>query len=82
VTLTVPHGFYTHARVDVLVNLNGYTLTARNGIFAFQPAPLQILHQGYAGTMGAQYIQVPARVKRQRCKSRDSQGLGLGLGLG
>ena len=29
-------------QIDVLVNLNGYTMSARNGIFMFEPAPVQV----------------------------------------
>ncbi|KAK3269766.1 hypothetical protein CYMTET_21806 [Cymbomonas tetramitiformis] len=43
--------------IDVLINLNGYTLTARNGIFAHQAAPIQVLYMGYAATMGSKFIQ-------------------------
>ena len=37
---------------DFLVNLAGYTLSMRNEIFAFRPAPLQAAFMGYPGTLG------------------------------
>lgn len=42
--------------VHIAVNLNGYTKGARNEIFAFRPAPLQISLQGFPATMGATFI--------------------------
>ncbi|KAB1213493.1 putative UDP-N-acetylglucosamine--peptide N-acetylglucosaminyltransferase SEC [Morella rubra] len=43
-------------RIQILVNLNGYTKGARNEIFAMQPAPIQISYMGFPGTTGASYI--------------------------
>ncbi|KAJ4460484.1 putative UDP-N-acetylglucosamine--peptide N-acetylglucosaminyltransferase [Paratrimastix pyriformis] len=43
-------------RVDVLINLNGYTKGARTEIFALRPAPLQVSYMGYASTMGADFM--------------------------
>ncbi|KAL8171812.1 hypothetical protein V2J09_023616 [Rumex salicifolius] len=43
-------------RIQILVNLNGYTKGARNEIFAMQPAPVQVSYMGFPGTMGAAYI--------------------------
>eukprot|EP00667_Euglena_gracilis_P002224 EG_transcript_2224 len=43
-------------RVHILVNLNGYTKGARNEIFAFQPAPIQVSYMGFAGTLGAAWV--------------------------
>jgi len=43
--------------IDVLFNLGGYTQYMRNGIFALQPAPVQVLYIGYASTTGAPYVQ-------------------------
>ena len=37
-------------KIDVLLNLNGYTKGARNEIFALKPAPVQALWLGYPGT--------------------------------
>jgi predicted O-linked N-acetylglucosamine transferase (SPINDLY family) len=44
------------SEVDILVNLMGFTTDSRTGIFAEHPAPVQVSYLGYAGTMGAQYI--------------------------
>ncbi|KAJ8755499.1 hypothetical protein K2173_019297 [Erythroxylum novogranatense] len=44
-------------KIQILVNLNGYTKGARNEIFAMQPAPIQISYMGFPGTTGASYIQ-------------------------
>ncbi|XP_068664848.1 probable UDP-N-acetylglucosamine--peptide N-acetylglucosaminyltransferase SEC [Aristolochia californica] len=43
-------------RIQILVNLNGYTKGARNEIFAMQPAPIQVSYMGFPGTTGATYI--------------------------
>lgn len=43
-------------KIQVLVNLNGYTKGARNEIFAMQPAPIQVSYMGFPGTTGAAYI--------------------------
>jgi predicted O-linked N-acetylglucosamine transferase (SPINDLY family) len=43
-------------RVDILVNLTGYTKYARNAIVALHPAPLQVNYLGYPGTMGAGFM--------------------------
>ncbi|XP_059448437.1 probable UDP-N-acetylglucosamine--peptide N-acetylglucosaminyltransferase SEC [Corylus avellana] len=43
-------------KIQILVNLNGYTKGARNEIFAMQPAPIQISYMGFPGTTGANYI--------------------------
>jgi protein O-GlcNAc transferase len=42
--------------VDILVNLMGFTADSRSGILADRPAPVQVNYLGYAGTMGAPYI--------------------------
>ncbi|MBB3194743.1 O-linked N-acetylglucosamine transferase, SPINDLY family protein [Roseateles terrae] len=39
-------------RVDVAVDLTGFTEGARSGIFAERPAPVQVLYLGYLGTSG------------------------------
>jgi protein O-GlcNAc transferase len=44
------------AKIDILVDLNGFTRNARPQIFARRPAPVQVNYLGYAGTMGADYI--------------------------
>jgi predicted O-linked N-acetylglucosamine transferase (SPINDLY family) len=40
-------------RIAILIDRNGYTLNAREGIFALRPAPLQINCIGFPGTLGA-----------------------------
>ena len=42
--------------VDVLVDFGGYTQHCRPGIAAFRPAPVQLAHIGFPGTMGAPWI--------------------------
>jgi protein O-GlcNAc transferase len=39
--------------IDVLLDLKGYTLGARNGVLAYRPAPIQVNYLGYPGTLGA-----------------------------
>ncbi|CAN1176457.1 Probable UDP-N-acetylglucosamine--peptide N-acetylglucosaminyltransferase SEC [Linum perenne] len=43
-------------RIQILINLNGYTKGARNEIFAMRPAPIQVSYMGFPGTTGATYI--------------------------
>jgi predicted O-linked N-acetylglucosamine transferase (SPINDLY family) len=43
-------------RVDILVDLTGYTQHARTEIAALRPAPVQESYMGYAGTMAADFI--------------------------
>jgi predicted O-linked N-acetylglucosamine transferase (SPINDLY family) len=42
--------------VDIAVDLNGFTKDSHTDIFAFKAAPIQVNYLGYAGTMGAEYI--------------------------
>lgn len=42
--------------VDIAVDLKGFTMNARTGVFARRPAPIQVNYLGYPGTMGADYI--------------------------
>src|SRR5207247_4456594 len=42
-------------RIDVLIDLNGYTTHARSELFALRPAPVQISWLGYLGTLGADW---------------------------
>jgi protein O-GlcNAc transferase len=42
--------------VDIAIDLNGYTQNCRPAIFAARPAPIQVNYLGYAGTMGADFI--------------------------
>lgn len=39
-------------RIDILVDLTGYTQSSRTGIVALKPAPISINWLGYPGTMG------------------------------
>jgi predicted O-linked N-acetylglucosamine transferase (SPINDLY family) len=43
-------------KIDIAVDLAGFTTDSRTGIFAFRAAPLQVNYLGYPGTMGAAYI--------------------------
>jgi predicted O-linked N-acetylglucosamine transferase (SPINDLY family) len=43
-------------RIDVLVELKGFTLAARMGITARRPAPIQVGYLGFPGTLGASFI--------------------------
>jgi predicted O-linked N-acetylglucosamine transferase (SPINDLY family)/SAM-dependent methyltransferase len=43
-------------RIDILVELKGYTKGARTGISARRPAPIQASFIGFPGTMGAPFI--------------------------
>jgi predicted O-linked N-acetylglucosamine transferase (SPINDLY family) len=42
--------------IDILVDLNGFTIHARTGIFARRPAPIQLNYLGFPGTMGADFF--------------------------
>ncbi|MBW8709068.1 MAG: hypothetical protein JF627_07405 [Alphaproteobacteria bacterium] len=44
------------ARIDILVNLNGWFGKPRMGVFAQRPAPVQVNYLGFPGTLGAPYI--------------------------
>jgi predicted O-linked N-acetylglucosamine transferase (SPINDLY family) len=43
-------------RVDIAVDLNGYTTGCRPGILAHRPAPIQVNWLAYPGTMAADFI--------------------------
>ena len=43
-------------RIDVLIDLMGYTHHSRPGVLALRPAPLQLHYLGYPGTLGADWI--------------------------
>jgi predicted O-linked N-acetylglucosamine transferase (SPINDLY family) len=43
-------------KVDIAVDLTGYTEESRSGIFAYRPAPIQVNYLGYPGTMGTPFI--------------------------
>jgi protein O-GlcNAc transferase len=66
-----------HDGIHVLINLNGYTKGARNEIFAARPCPLQIAYMGFAGTMGAEWIDyfVVDEVVAPRCIADLEDGL-------
>jgi predicted O-linked N-acetylglucosamine transferase (SPINDLY family) len=42
--------------IDIAVDLKGFTLDSRAGIFSNRAAPIQINYLGYPGTMGAKFI--------------------------
>ena len=42
--------------IDIAVDLGGFTMDNRTGIFALRAAPVQMSYIGYLGTMGTQYI--------------------------
>jgi protein O-GlcNAc transferase len=43
-------------RVDIAIDLKGFTTDSRAGIFAFRAAPIQVSFLGYPGTMAAEYM--------------------------
>lgn len=43
-------------RIDILVDINGYTKDARTAISAMRPAPIQVNFLAFPGTMGAHFI--------------------------
>jgi protein O-GlcNAc transferase len=43
-------------RIDILVDLDGYTSSHRQGVFALKPAPIQVTWLGFPGTTGASYM--------------------------
>jgi predicted O-linked N-acetylglucosamine transferase (SPINDLY family) len=43
-------------KIDIAIDLGGFTRDSRAGIFSFRAAPIQISYLGYLGTMGASYI--------------------------
>ena len=42
--------------IDIAVDLAGLTGRGRAGIFAWRAAPVQVNYLGYAGTMGADFM--------------------------
>lgn len=42
-------------RIDILVDLTGYTQSSRTGILALRPAPIQVNWLGFPGTLGAPF---------------------------
>lgn len=43
-------------KIDIAIDLNGYTMGARTSIFAHRLAPIQASYLGYLGGMGAPYM--------------------------
>jgi protein O-GlcNAc transferase len=43
-------------KVDILIDLKGYTHRARPAISAYRPAPVQVSYLGYPATMGADFF--------------------------
>ncbi len=43
-------------KIDIAIDLGGYTQDTRSGIFACRVAPIQVSYLGYLGTMGSEYI--------------------------
>lgn len=43
-------------KIDILVDLAGYTTNSRAEIMALQPAPVQVSFNGFPGSMGASFI--------------------------
>ncbi|GJQ10271.1 hypothetical protein GpartN1_g2062.t1 [Galdieria partita] len=43
--------------IHVLINANGYTKGAKTEIFALRPASVQVAFMGFAGSLGASYIE-------------------------
>jgi protein O-GlcNAc transferase len=41
--------------IDILMDLKGYTLGARNAVLALRPSPIQVNYLGYPGTLGADF---------------------------
>jgi protein O-GlcNAc transferase len=42
--------------IDIAIDLTGHTRNGRPGILACRPAPVQVNYLGFAGTMGAKYM--------------------------
>lgn len=58
-------------KIDIVVDLGGFTKNSRTGIFALRAAPVQVNYLGYPGTMGANFMDyiiadkvvIPSEVK-------------------
>jgi len=50
--------FIHELKINILIEWDGYARQGERaqGLFALRPAPVQILHQEYLGTSGAQYV--------------------------
>lgn len=49
-------GLLREREIDIAIDLMGFTAESRPGIFAARPAPVQVSYLGFAGTMGAPYV--------------------------
>jgi predicted O-linked N-acetylglucosamine transferase (SPINDLY family) len=49
-------GLLREMEIDIAVDLMGHTRESRPNIFAWRPAPIQVSYLGYAGSMGADFI--------------------------
>ena len=49
-------GLIRSSEADIVVDLMGFTGASRTRIFSRRPAPIQVNYLGFAGTMGAPYI--------------------------
>ena len=60
-------------KIDIAVDLNGVTEHSRTKVFALRAAPLQVNYLGYAGTMGAPYMDylIADGVVVPRARQRD-----------
>jgi len=43
-------------KIDIAIDLKGFTQNCRTGIFAYRAAPIQVSYLGYPGTMAADYM--------------------------
>ena len=48
--------FARSLKLDIAIDLGGFTQDSRTGIFAMRAAPIQVSYLGYSGTMGADFI--------------------------
>lgn len=64
-------------RIDILVDLKGYTRDARPEILALRPSPIQVNWLGYPGTLGASFIDYilvdPVVVPEEQAAAFDEQ---------
>lgn len=44
------------SRIDILIDLKGYTRNTRSAVLGFQPAPITVNYLGYPGTMGCDSV--------------------------
>jgi predicted O-linked N-acetylglucosamine transferase (SPINDLY family) len=43
-------------KIDIAIDLKGFTQNCRTGVFAYRTAPIQVNYLGYPGTMNADYM--------------------------